>query len=81
MIKPKKKLYIHFIKLKKYLIKLIYFNIINLISIKKFNNNQFFITFIYNKTKLIRIYIIKFKSEITDYFIYFKKYSEYSNKN
>jgi len=54
----------------------IYLDIISLMPIKSYNNNQYLITFKYNKFKIARVYIIKSKGEITDYFIYFKKYYE-----
>jgi hypothetical protein len=44
------------------------------VPVKSYNSYQYFVIFEYNKTKLAAVYCIKSKKEITDYFIYFKKY-------
>ena len=42
--------------------------------IKGYNNSQYFIIFICDQFKLLKIYIIKSQREIFNYLIYFKKY-------
>ncbi|PMD52884.1 uncharacterized protein K444DRAFT_542245, partial [Hyaloscypha bicolor E] len=62
------------IKLGKYKIDLIYSDIIGLIPVLGYNRSRYLVTFIYNYSKLIAVYLIKAKGNITDSFIYFKKY-------
>jgi hypothetical protein len=46
------------------------------VPIKNYNNCWYFVIFEYDKTKLAAIYYMKSKGEVTDCFIYFKKYFE-----
>jgi hypothetical protein len=52
----------------------IHFDIIGLVPVKGYNSYRYFVIFEYNKTKLAAVYCMKSKGEVTDYFIYFKKY-------
>jgi hypothetical protein len=47
-------------------------DVIGPILIRGFNSSRYFITFLYNKSKFTRVYLIKLKGEVIDYFIYFK---------
>jgi hypothetical protein len=45
--------------------------------VKGYNNYRYFVIFECDKTKLAAVYCMKSKREITDCFIYFKKYFKY----
>jgi hypothetical protein len=55
---------------------LIHSDIIGPVPVKGYNSCRYFVTFEYDKTKLAAIYYMKSKGEVTDCFIYFKKYFE-----
>jgi hypothetical protein len=55
---------------------LIYLDIVGLIPVLGYNRSRYLVTFTYDYSKLIVVYLIKAKSEVTDKFIYFKKYYE-----
>jgi hypothetical protein len=46
------------------------------VLVKGYNNYWYFVIFEYDKTKLAAVYYMKSKKEVTDCFIYFKKYFE-----
>jgi hypothetical protein len=79
IIKGKRKPYNYFIKLGKYNLDLAYSDIISLILIKGYNSSRYLITFTYNRLKLIKVYFIKTKGEVYNYFIYFKKHFKWPN--
>jgi hypothetical protein len=53
---------------------LIYSDIVGPIPVLGYNGSRYLVTFTYDYSKLIAVYLIKAKSDITDSFIYFKKY-------
>jgi hypothetical protein len=53
---------------------LIYSDIVGLIPVLGYNRSRYLVTFIYNYSKLIVVYLIKAKGKVTDKFIHFKKY-------
>ena len=42
--------------------------------VKGYNSSRYLITFTYNRSKLIKVYLIKTKGEVYNCFIYFKKH-------
>ena len=54
----------------------IYFNLVRSISFIEFNNYKYFITFKNDYIKYLKIYYIRFKSEIFIIFLRFKIYLE-----
>jgi hypothetical protein len=72
--KGKRRSYNHYITPGRYNLELIHLDIIGLVLIRYYDNSCFFVIFEYNKTRLAVVYCMKSKKEVTDYFIYFKKY-------
>jgi hypothetical protein len=55
---------------------LIYLDIVGPIPILDYDRSRYLVTFTCDYSKLIVVYLIKAKGEVTDKFIYFKKYYE-----
>jgi hypothetical protein len=72
--KGKRKPYDHLIKLNKYNLELIYSDILGLILVKGYNGSRYILTFMCDRLKLTKVYLIKTKGEIYDCFIHFKKH-------
>jgi hypothetical protein len=53
---------------------LIYSDIVGLIPVLGYNRSRYLVTFTYDYSKLIAVYLIKAKGDIIDSFIHFKKY-------
>jgi hypothetical protein len=58
----------------KYKIDLIYSDVVGLIPVLGYNRSRYLVTFIYDYSKLIAVYLIKAKGNIIDSFIHFKKH-------
>jgi hypothetical protein len=78
--KGKRKPHNHSIEPGKHPMELVYSDVVGPIPIKGFDGSRFFVTFMCDKTKLARVYVIKSKGEVTDCFIHFKRHFERSDK-
>ena len=56
---------------------LIYLDVVSLIPVLGYNRSRYLVTFTCDYSKLTAVYLIKAKGEVTDKFIYFKKYYEW----
>jgi hypothetical protein len=55
---------------------LIHLDVVSPMPILGYNRSKYLVTFTYNYSKLIVVYLIKAKGEVIDKFIHFKKYHE-----
>ena len=55
---------------------LVHSDVVSPIPVTGYQGSRFFVTFIYDKTRLTIVYYIKTKKEVINYFIYFKKHFE-----
>jgi hypothetical protein len=74
LLKGKQKPYDYPIKPGKHNLELIYSNILGPILVKGYNGSRYILTFICDRSKLIKVYFIKTKGEVYNYFIYFKRH-------
>jgi len=72
--KGKRKPHDHLIKPGKHNLELIYSDILGPILVKDYNGSRYILTFTCDRSKLIKVYLIKTKGEIYDCFIHFKKH-------
>jgi hypothetical protein len=72
--KGKRKPYDHLIEPGKHNLELIYSDILGPILIKGYDSSRYIFTFTCDRSKLIKVYLIKTKGEIYDCFIHFKKH-------
>jgi hypothetical protein len=79
LLKGKRKPYDYLIKPSKHNLELIYSNMLGPILVKDYNGSWYILTFIYNRSKLIKVYLIKTKEEVYNCFIYFKRHYKQSN--
>ena len=66
----------YLIKLGKYKINLIYLDVVGLIPVLGYDKSRYLVTFTCDYSKLIVVYLIKAKGEVTDKFIHFKRHYE-----
>jgi hypothetical protein len=55
---------------------LIYSDVVGLMPVLGYDGSRYLVTFTYDYSKLIAVYLIKAKGEVTDKFIHFKKHHE-----
>lgn len=66
--------YNHLIEPKNYKLDLVYSDVVGPMLIKGYNKSRFLVTFTCDFSKLLAVYIIKAKGDVTDCFIHFKKH-------
>jgi hypothetical protein len=62
------------IKPGKHNLDLVYSDVVGLILVKGYNSSRYLVTFMCDRSKLMKVYFIKTKGKVYDCFLYFKKH-------